>query len=214
VGATIFATVTIAAGSALIGYGIIARLIGLHRPMRWQGGDQISLVGELAIGVFALSAGLAVGTNSGLWVIPCVLAAVVGIVSQGRAKRRHAVAEQRLRERNAKSYPGIFDQEPPDDIHATGDFEFHVFDAGVCTYLGKASRQDLEILIDCFRDMPEQRPNDIFLMPESLGLVPEGSLSQEFLMLLEQGFKHRDFLMVRWMPPSQCGKAVNDLASR
>jgi hypothetical protein len=54
---TIIKVAIIAAGSALVGYAVMGRLISLHRPMTWQGGGRVTLIGELSIGIFALSIG-------------------------------------------------------------------------------------------------------------------------------------------------------------
>lgn len=203
---TILGYVVATVGSGVLAYTTLGRLCGFHRPMRWQGGGQLTLAGELACGTFVLCVGLAVLQGSGVWVIPALAAWAVGYVSQGRAHRRHAIEEQELRAQNAVNYPGIFDNPPPDDIDRMHADEFDVYDSGACTYLGRATKHDLKALIDLCRDMPAQGPNDLFLILESLEMVPDGSLDPEFVALLQKAFEKREFLVLRWMPPSQVPK--------
>ena len=164
------------------------------------------MAGELACGTFVLCVGLAILQGSGVWVIPALAAWAVGYVLQGRANRRHVAKERELRTRNATNYPGIFDNPPPDDIDRIHADELDVFDSGACTYLGRATRHDLKALIDRFADMPDQGPNDLFLIPESLEMFPEGSLSPEFVALLKKAFEKREFLVLKWMPASHVPK--------
>jgi hypothetical protein len=199
---TILGYVVVTVGSALLAYATLGRLCGFHRPMKWQRGGRLTWVGELACGSFALCIGLAILQRSGVWAAPALTAWAIGYVSQWRAERRHAAEEEELRARNAANYPGVFDNPPPDDIGRIRADEFDVFDSGACTYLGRATRTDLEVLIDRFGDMPEQGPNDLFLIPESLEVLPAGSLSPAFVALLREAFEQREFLVLRWMPPS------------
>jgi len=196
-----FALIAIGAGTIL--YATLGRIVGIHRPLGWVSGGNISLTGELCIGVFVLSMGLAVWTESGAWIIPALAAWVAGFVSQRRAQRRHAAAEKQLRVTNSARYPGVFDKAPPTDLDATNDETFDLFDAGACTYLGQVSRRDLESLIARHRDVPEQDPNDLFMLRESLGLFPAGELSDELVTLLNKAFDERDCLELRWMPPTR-----------
>ena len=199
---TILAGAIVTAGSALLIYATISRLFRFHRPFKWDGRGQVCLAGELAIGVFILCGGLAVLQGSGLWLIPALAAWIIGYLSQRRTNRQHAAEEHELRALNSANYSGVFDHPPPDDIDCLPEAELDVFDAGACTYLGRAGKHDLKVLIDGFRDMPEQGANDIFLIPESLGILAQGSLSEEFAKLLQKAFEESDFLVLRWMPPS------------
>ena len=199
---TILGWVILVAGAALLAYATIGRLCGFHRPMKWAGGGHLSFVGELSFGVFVLCLGLAALQHSPIWAIPALAAWVVGYIDYRRANRRHAAEEDQLRARNSAKYPGVFDHPPPDDIHRADDVEFDLFDTGACTYLGKAAKRDLKTLIDRFGEIPEQGPNDIFMLPEFLEIMPKNSISQEFTMLLKKAFETRDHLVLRWIPLS------------
>jgi hypothetical protein len=201
VGETILAYLMLAAGFAVLAYATIGRLCGFHRPIRWAGGGYVSFAGELSLGVFVLCFGLATLQHSAIWGILALTALGVLIASHRRAWRRHVAAENELRARNAGDYPGVFDNPPPDDIDRTQEDEFDLFDAGACTYLGKAAKKDIKALIDRFSQIPEQGPNDIFMLVESLETIGEGSISDELMVLLKKAFEERDFLVLRWMPP-------------
>lgn len=204
----VLAYALLTAGSAFLAYVTLGRLGGFHRPIKWEGGGQVTLAGELAAGIFILCLALAVLQRSGFWGIPALAAWVAGYLSQRRAYRRHAAEEGELRARNAVNYPGVFDNPPPDDMDCTHADEFDLFDKGACTYLGRVAKHDLKALIDRFGNMPEQGPNDIFLIPESLEMLPEGSLGPEFLTFLQKAFEERDYLVLRWIPLSPGAKVL------
>jgi hypothetical protein len=193
----------VAVGVVIIAYAIVGRLLRFHRQIPWQGGGQVTLFGELCIGLFVLSMGLAVWTRNGAWIIPILAAWIAGSISQRRAVRRHIANENQRRTTNAARYPGVFDQPPPLDPDATRDEVFDLFDAGACTYLGQVTRPDLKLLIARHSDIPDQGPNDLYLLQESLGLFPNGELSDELVALLTKAFEERDYLELRWMPPSK-----------
>jgi hypothetical protein len=65
------------------------------------------------------------------------------------------------------------------------------------------NKSDLEVFVDTFYEMQEQRQNDIFVIIESLDMLPKTQITQEFLDLLKDAFKHRDYLVLRWMPQLQ-----------
>jgi hypothetical protein len=190
------------AGAAFIAYATIGRLFRFHRPGKWGGGGQISLMGEFSTGAFFLCMGLMILQDTGLWAIPAIVAWLIGYVSQGRADRRHAAEEAALRERNAANHPGIFDRPPPLDIDAIPDDTLDVYDAGACTYLGRVAKDDIRALVERFEE-PNEGPNDIFLLEEFPDVLPEGSLSPEFVTLLRKAFEERDYVLIRWMPPSR-----------
>ena len=202
-GETILAYVILAVGLAVLAYATIGRLCGFHRPIRWAGGGggYVSFAGELSFVIFIFCLGLAVLQHSAIWAIPALIGWGVGFASQRRASRRHAAAENELRARNAADYPGVFDNPPPDDIDRTQEDEFDLFDAGACTYLGKVAKKDIKALIDRFSQIPEQGPNDIFMLVEDLEIIGDGSISDELIVLLKKAFEKRDFLVLRWMPP-------------
>lgn len=193
----------IAVGVAIIAYAIVGRLLRFHRQIPWQGGGHVTLFEELCIGLFFLSMGLAMGTRNGAWIIPIVAAWIAGSISQRRAQQRYLAGEEQLRATNAAKHPGVFDAPPPVDPDATNHEEFDLFDAGACTYLGRISRRDLKSLIARHADIPEQGPNDLFMLCESLELFPAGELSDELTALLKRAFDERDFLVLRWMPPAK-----------
>jgi hypothetical protein len=199
---TILAAVIVTSGAAILAHAVIGRLLGFHRPMKWRGGGHVSLTGELSAGAFILCIGLAALQDSGLWVVPALVAWVFGYVSQGRADRRHAAEVAALRERNAANHPGIFDGPPPPDIDAIPGDTLDVYDAGTCTYLGRVAKDDIRVLVERFEE-PNEGPNDIFLLEEFPDVLPEGSLSPGFTALLQKAFEGRDYLIVRWMPPSR-----------
>lgn len=199
---TIFACVLLAFGGATVGYAVFGRLLRFHRPPKWRRGGTLSLTAELACGSFLLCLGLSALQHTGVWVVPAIAAWVVGYVSQWRAGKQHAAAAAELRERNAESYPGVFEGPPPEDIEAVSGDELDVYDAGACTYLGRAAKGDVKSLVSRFSEVSEG-PNDIFLIVESLEMLDEGALSEEFRRLLERAFEERDFLVLRWLPPRE-----------
>lgn len=206
-GDTIVAYVMIAGGLAVLAYATIGRLCGFHRPIRWKAAGYVSFAGELSMGIFILCIGLAALQHSVIWVFPAVIGWIGMALAGRREERRRTAAENELRARNAAYYPGVFDNPPPDDIDRMQDDEFDLFDAGACTYLGKATRKDIKALIDRFSQIPEQGPNDIFMLVESLGTIGDGAISQELMVLLENAFEKRDHLVLRWMPASRSAQS-------
>ena len=192
--------ILIAVGSGILVYATLGRIFGFHRSIRWTGGGKVNLVGELSIGIFVLCIGLA-WLHLTVWIIPAIAAWVVGFISQGRSNRRHLAKEKNLRQKNAAGYPGVFENPPPDDIESIDENELDLFDTGICTYLGRASKDDVKVLIHRFKDIPEQGPNDIYMLVESLEMIPQDSVSREFIMLLKKAFEKRDYLVIRWLPP-------------
>jgi hypothetical protein len=193
--------VVIAAGSGMFIYTLVGRVLGFHRSLRWQGGGQISCVGEVACATFVLSGGLCILHSPG-WLVIALLAWIIGFVSQERANRRFAAEELALRTRNASHYPGFFDESPPNDIDNYDDETFELFDVAACTYLGRVTRPELQAAIDAFADAAEQGPNDIYVMNESLEMIDSSQLSEEFISLLDTAFEDRDYLVLRWWPSS------------
>jgi hypothetical protein len=190
---------------AIVGsvYAAIKFLQGARSFGKWQSGGNVTLMGSLALCIFAGSIGAALVHNSGIWLIPGLSAWLVGYVSQNLAHRRHLREEDELRRRNALDHSGIFDGPPPADLEAIPDERLDLFDCGACTYLGTVSKSDLQALLHALAEMPDQESNDIFVMPESLELVNESRLTNEFTALLNGAFQHRDYLVLRWVPRSQ-----------
>ena len=192
--------ILIVIGSGILAYATLGRIFGFHRSIRWVGGGQVNLVGELSIGFFVLCPGLAL-LHSPVWIIPAIAAFAVGFISQGRSNRQYLAKEKNLRQKNEAGYPGVFENPPPDDIESIDENELDLFDTGICTYLGRASKDDVKVLIHRFKDIPEQGPNDIYMLVESLEMIPQDSVSPEFIMLLKKAFEKRDYLVIRWLPP-------------
>ena len=202
----ILSWICIAVGSALFVYATIGRLCGFHRSARCQGGAQVGLIGDLSISIFVLCFGLAV--HSPAWIILALVAFILILISQNRADKEYAAQEDKLRRANSSKYPGVFDNPPPDDINSVDEDELDLFDAGACTYLGRVGKKDIIAVIDQFKNLAEQGSNDIFMLEESLLLLPKESVSKEFRTLLEKAFEKRDFLDLRWMPLSRTGKST------
>jgi len=198
-GDKILICIFIAIGSGVLAYATLGRIFGFHRSIRWISGGQVNLVGELSIGIFLLCGGLAL-LHSPVWIIPAIAVFAVGFISQERSHRQYLAKEKNLRQKNAADYPGVFENSPPDDIENIDENELDLFDTGICTYLGRASKDDVKVLIHQFKDIPEQGPNDIYMLVESLEMIPQDSVSREFIMLLKKAFEKRDYLVIRWLP--------------
>ena len=208
-GETILGWLAIATATGLLVWCVGGRLFGFHRPIRWTMGGSVSLVAELALVAFVYGAGLAVLQQTPAW-LPVVLAAwIIGFVSERRANRRRLEAESALRKSGAANYPGVFDTPPPEDIDATGDDRFDLFDAGACTYLGRVAKTDLRELITRLKGMPDNGPNDLFVIHEALGLLHNAAVSPEFVAMLDDAFRRRDFLVLRWLPSSRKAAIFN-----
>jgi hypothetical protein len=201
-GEKILVFIAIAVGLGLLAYATIGRIFGFHRPTQWSGGAKISFIGELAISIFVLCWGLTAAFHTAVFLIPAIVAFAVVVISQRRANKQRIAKDEQLRRKNAPKHPGVFDTPPPSDIESINEDELDIFDAGSCTYLGRVSKNDIKVLINRFKDIPEQGPNDIFMLVESLEMLPKGSVSPEFIKLLKKAFKKRDYLEVRWLPPS------------
>jgi hypothetical protein len=164
-----------------------------------MGGAKISLTGELSIGLFILSMGLTILHSHG-WILVCISAWITGFISNMRTNRRHRAEKEALRAKNAANYPGVFDTPPPQDIEGAGGDQFDLYDTDTCTYIGKASKQDLRILIERFGYLSEQGSNDIFILVECLEMLSDNSISDEFSTVLRNTFKKHDSLVIRWIP--------------
>lgn len=198
---TIVGCVLAVVAVAGLSYSVVSRVAGFHRPTRWYGGGTVTLTGAISGWAFIGFSGTVLLTNNSAWVAPTLLAWFVGYVSQTRANRRYREDEEQLREQNALKYPGVFDVQPPIDIDAVPDEELDLYDAGACTFIGTVGKADICVLIDAFSDMPDQGPNDLFIIHESMEMVPE--LSPHCRTQLEDALLHRDFLVLRWLPQSQ-----------
>jgi len=198
---TILGYILLLIGTLFLVYSVFGRFLKFHRPIGWVHGGHMNLCAELAVSIFVLCIGLCV-LHSPVWIIFVLPAWVVGFFSQIRTNRQYHLAEDKLRTKNAQKYPGVFDTEPPYDVNSFPDKEFDLYDADTCTYLGKILRQDVKVLIDRFTEIPEQTPNDIYMLVESMEILPKESMSQDLIKLLENAFEKRDCLVLRWLPAS------------
>jgi len=204
-GEKIIVCIAILAGSGILAYAVFGRIFGFHRPLHYLDGGQVSFTGELTAGIFFLCLGLTL-LHSAVWAIPAVAAFVVGFISQVRAHGQLIAKDKKLREQNAPNYPGVFDNPPPDDIESIKEDEIDLFDAGSCSYLGRVPKNDVKTLIERFKEVPEQGSNNIYMLVESLEMIPKGSVSPEFITLLKKAFEKRDYLEIRWLPPANRAK--------
>jgi hypothetical protein len=180
---------------------VYIRLFGSREYGNWRkGGGKISFTGQLAIWIFLGSGGACILFRSAIWVIPAIVAWLVGYISQNREGRRHQMEEEALRKKNSLEHPGIFDHTPPKDLTAVADEQLRLYDAGACTFLGIVNKSDLQTFVDTFFEKHERDQNDIFVLIESLDMLPKAQITLEFLELLQNAFKHRDYLVLRWMP--------------
>jgi hypothetical protein len=205
-GDKILVCVFIIIGSGFIAYAVLGRIFGFHRPIPYRSGGHASLAGELTIGIFVLCCGLTAAFDSPVWLIPALAAFAVGFVSQTRAQRQYIAKNKKLREENAVKYTGVFDNPPPESIENIKEDELDLYDAGSCTYLGRVSKNDVKVLIERFKEIPEQGPNDIYMLVESIEMLPKCSVSPEFISLLKKAFGKRDYLEIRWLPPAKSTK--------
>lgn len=182
---------------------IYRRSQGLRHFGKWTGGGKVTFAGAVAGCVFIGCVGAAFLHHSAIWVIPALCAWFVGYVSQSLANRRHQAEEEQLRKTNALDHPGVFDGPPPADFDATPGEQLDLYDAGACTYIGTVRKSDMRATINVFAKMPDQGSNDIFVIHESLGLLPESEVTQEFVTLLSGALTQRDYLLLRWMPQCQ-----------
>ncbi|MGN6546786.1 MAG: hypothetical protein ACTHK7_17150 [Aureliella sp.] len=103
-------------------------------------------------------------------------------------------------EKTLLDHPGIFDDPPPSDLDATPGERVELYDAGACTYLGTVCKSDMKVIIETFAEASDQEANDIFIIDESLALLSGSGVTQEFVTLLVDALKRRDYLLLRWMP--------------
>jgi hypothetical protein len=182
---------------------IYRRSHGSRHFGKWQGGGKVTFTGAVAGCVFLGCIGAAFLHLSAIWVIPALFAWFVGYVSQNRANRQHQAEEEQLRKTNALDHPGVFDGPPPTDFDAVSGDQLDLYDAGACTYIGTVRKSDMKATISAFAEMPDQGPNDLFFIYESLELLPESEVTQEFITLLNGALTQRDYLLLRWMPQNQ-----------
>jgi hypothetical protein len=59
---------------------------------------------------------------------------------------------------------------------------------------------EIEELIEATKDIPDQGPNDIFVIPESLESPVVCPAGPELRPLLNKHFESRDYAVLRWIP--------------
>ncbi len=190
-------------GAALAaGYTTIGRILGIHRPMPWFGGGYSTLTGELATAGFIGCIGLTIIATP-VFLIPALVCWVTAARSQSNANRTFAQQDEELRARNAKNYPGVFDREPPQSLDLNETEDVDVYDCGSCIYLGRIAAKSIENLITATSDMPDQGPNDIYVIEEMLEppIMTEGNDLQLFL---REHFDSRGYAVLRWFPVDTC----------
>ncbi|WP_146460611.1 hypothetical protein [Rubripirellula tenax] len=104
-----------------------------------------------------------------------------------------------MRDSNAKNHPGVFDTEPPTNLDPSDTDLVDLYDCGSCVYLGRLNASIVSDLISATSDMPDQGPNDIFVIEETLEppLMPE---AVELKAFLREHFDTRGYAILRWFP--------------
>jgi hypothetical protein len=180
----------------------LGRYFGFHRASKWEGGGQLTLVAELSAGVLFAAVGAGLWHPSPIWLLFLLPALVVGLLSQRRANRTHREQQDQLRRRNAADHPGVFDRPPPTDIDAIEGEVLDLYDSGACTYLGTIAKSEMAAIVDACPTVPDQPFNDVFLISESLEMLPQTRLSPQTLDMLRAALQEREYLLLRWMPCS------------
>lgn len=185
---------------ALFIYVTLGRICGFYRTWHYVGGGKITLTAELSICVMAGSAAALMYFESAFWFITLVFAIFVQLVSGRVSKRKHETEEDEIRKRNAVNHPGIFDDPPPTDLDSIHGEELDLYDAGSCTYIGRAFKSDIKAIIDVFGFESDDEKNDIFVLEEIFVFMDESSLTEQFVEVVTPAFEKRDDLVLRWMP--------------
>lgn len=190
----------LSAATLLAIYATVGRLLGVHWPIPWTGGGNLTLTAELAVAGFFASVGGGIAFGSPLFVLTALPCWLIGYISQGRANRKFHREEESLRKRNAEQHLGIFEADPPQRLDPLGTGAVDVYDCGACLYLGRVGTAEIEVLIDATKNMPDQGPNDIFIIPESLESPIACPAGPELRPLLNKYFESRDYVVLRWIP--------------
>lgn len=187
--------------------GLLTAIYKLSQGSRqfgnWQGGGKVTSTGAIGAWVFIGCVGAGFLHPSAVWIIPALFAWLVGYVSQNRANRQHQAEEAQLRIANALEHPGVFNVPPPTDLDAISGDQVDLYDAGACTFIGTVRKSDMKATINTFAETPDQGPNDIFIIYESLELIPKSEVTQDFIALLNDALTRRDYLLLRWIPKHQ-----------
>jgi phosphatidylglycerophosphate synthase len=77
-------------------HAVVGRALGFHRKIRWTGGGDVTLVGELSFAGFFGSAGGFFVFDSPIFFLTGLLCVVVGYVSQERANKQFRRKEEEL----------------------------------------------------------------------------------------------------------------------
>lgn len=189
-------------GIAALLHATLGRIVGFHKAIPWQGAIECSMLGELSIAAALLSFGAMLLARAPVWGLAFIVAWLIGFMAQWRDNRCHRLAQEAIRSANAVHHPRIFDQDPPEDLNATDDQTFRLYDLGYCVYLGNIDRSDLRVLIECLMIVPEFGPNDLYMMEESFDLIPTDDLSTDCETLLKRALQDHGDLTLRWIPSS------------
>ena len=198
-GERISGTLILVAAILLAVHATLGRVFGFHRNIPWTGGGNNTVVGELALAGFIGSIGGGIASEHPLFILTALPCWLVGFVSQSRANRRFRRDEESLRTENAKLYPGVFDHDPPQRLDADVTPLADVYDCDSCVYIGRIHSSHICDLIRLTMDMPDQGPNDIFVIEEMVEppALPESNELQTFL---QPHFDLRGHAVLRWLP--------------
>ena len=99
-------------------------------------------------------------------------------------------------------YPGVFDRDPPLHLDVDATRHVDVYDCDSCAYIGRIGSIHIRDLIQSTADMPEQGPNDIFVIEEMVGppALPE---SNDLKAFLQPHFDSRGHAVLRWLPVAE-----------
>jgi hypothetical protein len=77
-------------------HAVVGRTFGFHRQIRWAGGGNVTLVGELSFAGFFGSAGGFFVFDSPIFFLTGLVCVIVGYVSQERANKQFCREEEEL----------------------------------------------------------------------------------------------------------------------
>lgn len=195
----IIGTVALSIAALVAIHAVFGRMLGFHRDVTWTGGGNMTLVAELSAAGFVASVGSGFVFASPTFILPALLCWVAGFISQERANRRFRREEETLRAKNSKQHPGIFDSDPPTSLDLDEVEYVDVYDCGSCAYLGRIAAQRIRELIDATAVMPDQGPNDIFVIEETLE-PPMMDEAVELKAFLREHLDARGYAVLRWLP--------------
>ncbi|QEG00749.1 hypothetical protein Mal15_48210 [Stieleria maiorica] len=188
----------------------LGRVFGFHRSIPWSGGGNMTMVGEISLAGFIGSVGGGIASGHPVFFLTALPCWLVGFLSQSRANRRFQRDEEQLRTENAKLYPGVFDIDPPQCMDVDTTPLVDVYDCDSCVLIGRIGSMHIRDLIHATADMPDQGPNDIFVIEEMVEppALPE---SNELHSFLQPHFGSRGHAVLRWIPVQESKKTIRIL---